>query len=120
MPSRLPCRPGPANLTTPHRDTAVIVPPRRTAVLSNEAAIAPTQRDRHLQCIAETSRRAWQQASGYNKRAKVEAAIGRWKQVIGDGLRSRMDERRVTEVNVAVDVLNRMLELGRPNYVRIV
>jgi hypothetical protein len=51
---------------------------------------------------------------------KVEASIGRWKQVIGDGLRSRIDERRMTEVNVAVDVLNRMLELGRPNYVRIV
>jgi len=48
------------------------------------------------------------------------AAIGRWKQLIGDGLRSRMDERRVTEVNVAVDVLNRMPELGRPSYVRIV
>jgi hypothetical protein len=51
---------------------------------------------------------------------KVEASIGRWKQVIGDGLRSRIDKRRMTEVNVAVDVLNRMLELGRPNYVRIV
>jgi hypothetical protein len=33
-------------------------------------------------------RKAWQKASGYNKRAKVEASIGRWKQVIGDGLRS--------------------------------
>jgi hypothetical protein len=63
---------------------------------------------------------AWQQASGYNKRARVEAAIGRWKQVIGDGLRSRIDECRVTEVHVAVDVLNRMQELGRPSYVRIV
>jgi len=31
-----------------------------------------------------------------------------------------MDERRVTEINMAVDVLNRMLDLGRPNYVRIV
>jgi hypothetical protein len=109
-----------ADVAERHPDAAVIVPPRRTAVLSDKAATAPTQRDRHLQCIAETSRRAWQQASGHNKRAKVEAAIGRWKQVIGDGLRSRMDERRVTEVNVAVDVLNRMLELGRPNYVRIV
>ena len=51
--------------------------------------------------------------------AKAETAIGRWKQVVGDGLRSRMDERRATEVDVAVYVLNRMLELGRPNYVRI-
>jgi hypothetical protein len=58
--------------------------------------------------------------SGYDQRAKVEASIGRWKQVIGDGLRSRIDERRVTEVNVAADVLNRVLELGSPNYVRIV
>jgi hypothetical protein len=52
--------------------------------------------------------------------AKVEAAIGRWKQVIGDRLRSRVDERRVTEVSVVVHVLNRMLVLGRPNYVRVV
>jgi hypothetical protein len=57
--------------------------------------------------------------SGYTKRAKAEATIGRWKQVIGDGLRSRKDERRATEVAVAVHVLNRMLELGRPIYVRI-
>jgi hypothetical protein len=103
-----------------HPEAAVIVPPRRTAVLSNMAATAPTPRDLHLRCIAESSRKAWQKATGYNKRAKVEAAIGRWKQVIGDGLRSRIDERRVTEVNVAVDVLNRMRELGRPSYVRSV
>ena len=30
------------------------------------------------------------------------------------------DERRVTEVNVAIDVLNRMRELERPSYVRSV
>ncbi len=33
-------------------------------------------------------------------------------------LRSRTDERRATEVGVAVHALNRMMELGRPNYVR--
>jgi hypothetical protein len=32
--------------------------------------------------------------------------------VIGDGLRSCRDDRRATEVDVAVHVLNRMLELG--------
>jgi hypothetical protein len=109
-----------ADVAAHHPDAAVIVPPRCTAVLSEKAATAPTQRDRHLQCITETDRVAWQKASGYNRRAKVEAAIGRSKQVIGDGLRSRKDKRRVTEVNVAVCVLNRMLELGRPSYVRIV
>jgi hypothetical protein len=49
----------------------------------------------------------------------IEAAIGRYKQLIGDGLHSRTDLRRVTEVDIAIHVLNRMLDLGRPNYVRI-
>ena len=61
----------------------------------------------------------WQKASGYNARARAEATIGRFKRVIGDGLRSRTDERRATEMDVAVQVLNRMLDLGRPESVRI-
>jgi hypothetical protein len=103
-----------------HPEVAVVVPPRRTAVPSDMAAIAPTQRGRHLQCIAGSGRMSWQKTSGYNRRAKVEAAIGRWKPVIGDGLRSRIDERRVTKVKVGVYALNRMLDSGRPKYARIV
>jgi len=61
---------------------------------------------------------AWQKASGYTTRARAEAAISRFKQVIGDGLRSRTDKRRATEVDIAVHALNRMVELGRPSYVR--
>jgi hypothetical protein len=102
-----------------HPEAEVIVPPRATAVLSETAENDPTPRDRHLQLIAEKGRMAWQRASGYTKRARAEAAIGRWKQVIGDRLRAHTDERRATEVDVAVHVLNRMLDLGRPNYVRI-
>jgi hypothetical protein len=66
--------------------------------------------------IAERGRMAWQKASGYDLRAKVEATIGRYKRVIGDALRSRTEE---TEVALAAAALNRMLGLGRPNYVRI-
>ena len=102
-----------------HPEAAVIVPPRSSAVPSETAETAPTQRDRHLQTIAETGRMGWQKASGYNLRARAEAAMGRFKQVIGDGLRSRTDQRRATEVEVAVHALNRMLELGRPQSVRI-
>ena len=39
--------------------------------------------------------------------------------MIGDTLRSHTDGRQATEVAVAVGVLNRMLELGRPASVRI-
>src|SRR3954452_10974495 len=108
-----------ASVAERHPAAAIIVPPRATAVPSETAETAPTQRDRHLQLIAETGRMAWQKAPGYTKRARAEAAIGRWKQVIGDRLRAHTDERRATEVDVAVYVLNRMLDLGRPSYVRI-
>jgi len=40
-------------------------------------------------------------------------------QVIGDGLRFHSDQARATEVAVAAQVLNRMLDLGRPNSVRV-
>ena len=76
-------------------------------------------RDCHLQIIAERGRMAWQKACGYNWRALVEADISRFKRIIGDGLRSRTDRRRTTEVAIAVGALNRMLELGRPDYVRL-
>ena len=100
-------------------EAAVIIPPRATAVPSDMAETEPTRRDCHLRCIAEHGRMGWQKRTGYNRRSKAEAAVARWKQVIGDGLRSRADERRTTEVEVAAHALNRMLELGRPSYVRI-
>ena len=108
-----------ASVAARHPEATIIVPPRATAVLSQTAESAPMPRDRHLQHIAEHGRMAWQTASGYTKRARAEAAIGRWKQVIGDRLRAHTEERRATEVDVAVHVLNRMLELGRPESVRI-
>ena len=61
----------------------------------------------------------WQRASGYSWRALVEADVSRWKRVTGDDLRPRTDGRQRTEVAIAAGVLNRMLELGHPEYVRI-
>ena len=102
-----------------HPAASVIVPPRSSAVPSETAETAPTQRDEHLRLIAERGRMGWQKASGYNDRALVEADISRYKRVIGDALRSRTDGRQATEVAMAVRTLNRMLNLGRPEYVRI-
>ena len=49
----------------------------------------------------------------------IEALIGRYKRVIGDALRSHTERRQATEVAIAVRALNRMLELRRPEFVRI-
>jgi hypothetical protein len=106
-------------ITERDADALVIVPPRATAVPSETAENDPTQRDQHLKDIAAKGRIAWQKTSGYTKRSRVETTIGRYKQVIGDGLRFHKDERRGTEIRVAVHALNRMSKLGRPISVRI-
>ena len=100
-----------------HPEAAVIVPPRASAVPSDTAASAPIQRDRHIQVIAASGRMAWQKASGYNQRAKAEAAINRFKQVVGDHLRAQTDAGQRTEILIGTKVLNRMLGFARPIYV---
>src|SRR3954447_2082092 len=108
-----------AALDERHPDAMIVVLPRVDAVLSATADTEPTQRDGHIQAIAGKGRMAWQRDSGYNERARVEGQFARWKQVIGDGLRFHSDQARATEVAVAAQVLNRMLDLGRPNSVRV-
>jgi len=65
----------------------------------------PLSRDLHVLAVDEHGRMNWQKASGYNTRSKVEAAISRYKRVIGDTLKSRHDTRRATEVAIAIKSL---------------
>ena len=99
-------------------EAAVVVPPRSTAVLSPSAETDPTQRDRHIQVIAEQGRMGWQRTSGYNARAGAEGTMSRYKRIIGDTLRSHSRPAQETETRIAVSILNRMLDLGRPESVR--
>jgi hypothetical protein len=45
--------------------------------------------------------------------------MGRWKAVIGPKLKARNFENQKTEANIGVLVLNRMTELGRPEFERV-
>src|SRR5207253_4393530 len=64
-----------AEVAARHPAAAVVVPPRANAVPSETAGTAPTQRDRHLRCIAERGRMGWQRASGYSWGALVAGDI---------------------------------------------
>jgi hypothetical protein len=69
--------------------------------------------------IAGHGQMGWRKSSDYNICAKVEAAIGRYKRVIGDAFRSGTDKTEATEVAIAAAALKRTLGRGRPNHVRI-
>ena len=73
---------------------------------SETAGTEQTQRDLHLQFIAERSRMAWQTASGYDRLALVELNVSRYKRSTRDAPRSRTDDRRAAEVAIAGGVLN--------------
>ena len=93
-------------------------PPPKNAILSPDAAQNPSIRDRHITEIEAHGRMAWQKSSGYNQRSRIETQIGRWKAVIGHKLKARSFENQKTEAKISVRVLNRMTELGRPNFER--
>jgi hypothetical protein len=95
-------------------DAAVIIPPRSTAVPSDTAETAPTQRDRHIQLIEERGRLGWQRAVDYGKRSLAEVAMFRYKKVISRGLHARTLPTQKTEAKVACKVLNIMTGLGMP------
>ncbi len=98
----------------------VVVPPRAKSVERSGPTSARSQRDRHIATIAEHGRMSWQKSSGYNRRALGEAAISRYKRIIGGQLHARSLPAQKTEVAVSVRVLNKMAEIGMPDAVRVI
>lgn len=92
----------------------VIIPPRATAVVSDTAETAPSQRDRHIQVIAERGRLGWQRSVQYGRRSLVEVAMLRYKVLIGRSLRARSLSAQKAEARAACAVINRMTSLGMP------
>jgi hypothetical protein len=96
----------------------VITPPSKNAAVSPNAAQHPTARDLHIAEVESKGRMAWQTSSGYNQRSRIETQMGRWKTVISPKLKARNFENQKTEATIGVRILNRMTELGRPNFQR--
>jgi len=97
----------------------VIIPPRATAVPGDTAETAPTQRDHHIQSLAEHGRLGRQRQTDYGDRAKAETAMARYKRILGDQLRARTLPGQQTEATIGVNILNRMIDQARSNSVRI-
>ncbi|WP_042694726.1 hypothetical protein [Azospirillum sp. B506] len=74
-----------------------------------------------LKLVISANHTWWSQPPGAcnNQRETVEGQIGRWKQGLGPALRFHTDEAQTTEVAIGVVVLNRMLDLGHRNSIRV-
>ena len=94
----------------------VVVPPHKTAVCS---AAGDTQRDRHIQVIAQQGRLAWQKITGYDLRNYAELAMQRYKRIFGTTMKARALPQQKTEAWISVSALNRMTNLGMPVSVKV-
>ena len=97
-------------------DAQVVIPPHKTAVLS---AAGDTQRDHHIQVIAQQGRLAWQKITGYNLRNYAELAMQRYKRIFGNTMKARALPQQKTEAWISVSALNRMTHLGMPVSVKV-
>jgi len=97
----------------------VIIAPRATAVPSDMAETAPTQRDRPIQRIAATGRRGWQRQTRYGRRSKGETATARYKGILGGRRHARNRSAQPAEAMIDASALNRMRDSGRPASVRM-
>jgi len=92
----------------------LIVPPRRADRVRSREFDMIRQRDRHIAYVQTHGKRAWQTATGYTRRNLIGAGVSRYKRIIGRRLRTRSLAAQRTETHIGVQVLNRMIDLGRP------
>ena len=60
----------------PQAPPSIVIPPRSSGVLSQQADTAPSQRDRHLCFIQEQGRSAWRKATGHGGAAWLRRRSG--------------------------------------------
>jgi transposase len=72
----------PTYQTVAERDpaTIVVIPPRSTAVPG--PGTDPSQRDRHIQSLADKGRLGWQRDTDYGRRSIAETAMSRYKRIL--------------------------------------
>jgi hypothetical protein len=94
----------------------VVIPPHKTAVLSTAG---DTQRDHHIESIAQQGHLAWKRITGYNLRNYAELAMQRYKRIFGNTMKVRALPQQKTEAWSSVSALKRMTNLGMPVSVKV-
>ena len=91
------------------------LPPRSGAALKKKKiGWGDVERNRIISETRVIGKKMWKVGSGYHRRSLAETGIGRYKKIIGPGLRSRKLENQVIEARIGASILNRMTHLGMP------
>ena len=95
-----------------HHSIQAIIPPNTG--FHPEKETDSLQRLHNIRFIEDKGKLTWQNHMDYGRRVRVENTIFRYKAIIGNKLRSKTFENQNTETKIAVQILNRMAQLGMP------
>lgn len=96
-----------------------IIPPQHNAVKSKGTKSYLTYRDEAIENISEVGRKQWKIDIGYHKRSLVETTMFRYKTIIGAGLQARIPKNQEAEAKISCSIINAMLQLAKPNSIKI-
>jgi len=92
----------------------VVVPPRKTAVLSKSRRRPARWRNKNVRWRKRVGKRQWQKEAGYHQQAHAENTFYRYKTIFGGALRARLFASQQRESQLGCSILNRMAQLGMP------
>ncbi|MEL7288046.1 MAG: IS5 family transposase [Pseudomonadota bacterium] len=93
------------------------IPPQRNAKIwfHVNRKMPPHPRDENLRKIRRVGRAKWKRLIGYHRRSIAETTMFRLKMAFGGKVSSRKLNRQVNELKVQCLVLNRMIQLAKPD-----
>ena len=99
------------------------IPPHKSAKTLQEiyenAPEKDSLRDVNIKAVREKGLEKWKKESDYHRRSRIETAMYRYKQIIGNRLKSRCTENQITEHKIACQMLNMMASLGMPKSIAV-
>ena len=93
------------------------IPPQRNANIwfHGNRKIPRHQRDENLRTIRLVGRAKWKRLIGYHRRFSQETTMLRFKTAFGGKVSSRKMSQQVNELKVQCLVLNRMIQVAKPD-----
>ena len=97
-----------------------IIPPPHNAVRDIKNRPHMTERGIAINTIEAEGREAWKKQKAYHHRSKAETVMFRYKCIVGDKLAARKFAQQKTEASIGCKILKVMLQLTKPESVKII
>ena len=99
------------------RDAEAVIPPRKNAVIwqHDNCKAPPHPRDKNLRQIRKHGRKKWKKDSGHHRRSIAEMTMFRLKVTVGDRVSARKFDNQASELFIKCKVLNRNIQVAKPD-----